>query len=116
MSQALSVEKTSKRGGRIVHEKQLMPPPSLGGGSIATPNPETDLTPPHVTADSEGSGGGSEDPAAEHGGGEAEGGGEYGNAASSSTAQEEKPSITNLMRNPTKVVLCKVSEQDPICC
>lgn len=27
MSSALLVEKTSKRGGRIVHEKDIMPPP-----------------------------------------------------------------------------------------
>ncbi|KAK5646865.1 hypothetical protein RI129_005329 [Pyrocoelia pectoralis] len=29
MSMALQVEKTSKRGGRIIHEKEIMPPPSL---------------------------------------------------------------------------------------
>ncbi|XP_008485463.1 splicing factor 45, partial [Diaphorina citri] len=29
MSSALQVEKTSKRGGRIIHEKDIMPPPSL---------------------------------------------------------------------------------------
>ena len=47
MSTALSVEKTSKRGGRIVHEKDLMPPPMFA--MAPPPNPETDLTPPHVT-------------------------------------------------------------------
>ncbi len=26
---ALQVEKTSKRGGRIIHEKEIMPPPLL---------------------------------------------------------------------------------------
>ncbi|KAK7598209.1 hypothetical protein V9T40_006444 [Parthenolecanium corni] len=29
MSMALQVEKTSKRGGRIIHEKEIMPPPSF---------------------------------------------------------------------------------------
>lgn len=29
MSIALQVEKTSKRGGRIIHEKELMPPPTF---------------------------------------------------------------------------------------
>lgn len=29
MSMALQVEKTSKRGGRIIHEKEIMPPPQL---------------------------------------------------------------------------------------
>ncbi|CAH1104827.1 unnamed protein product [Psylliodes chrysocephalus] len=29
MSSALQVEKTSKRGGRIIHEKEIMPPPTL---------------------------------------------------------------------------------------
>lgn len=36
MSMALQVEKTSKRGGRILHEKDLMPPPTF-----ATPNAPT---------------------------------------------------------------------------
>ena len=47
MSTALKVEKTSKLGGRIVHEKDLMPPPMFA--MAPPPNPETDLTPPHVT-------------------------------------------------------------------
>lgn len=29
MAMALQVEKTSKRGGRIIHEKEIMPPPSI---------------------------------------------------------------------------------------
>ena len=29
MSMALQVEKTSKRGGRIIHEKEIMPPPLM---------------------------------------------------------------------------------------
>ncbi|KAF6209569.1 hypothetical protein GE061_015317 [Apolygus lucorum] len=40
ISIALQVEKTSKRGGRIVHEKDIMlppPPPSLPGSSMAPP-------------------------------------------------------------------------------
>ncbi len=34
MSVALAVEKTSKRGGRIVHEKEFMPPPPMFGQSF----------------------------------------------------------------------------------
>jgi len=34
MSMALAVEKTSKRGGRIVHEKEFMPPPPMFGQSF----------------------------------------------------------------------------------
>ena len=44
MSQALSVEKTSKRGGRIVHEKDLMPPPMFGESFKMPQN--MDRTPP----------------------------------------------------------------------
>ncbi len=103
MSQALSVEKTSKRGGRIVHEKDLMPPPP----AFTQPsNPETDLTPPHVSNDSVAPTG---EPAA---GGHGDGG-EYGAApaaqpSSDSAAAMEKPSITDLMKAPSKVVLCRV--------
>ena len=46
MSQALSVEKTSKRGGRIIHEKDLMPPPMFGE-SFKTPK-DIETTPPHL--------------------------------------------------------------------
>ncbi|CAH1117964.1 unnamed protein product [Phaedon cochleariae] len=35
MSSALQVEKTSKRGGRIIHEKEIMPPPLIDGASPA---------------------------------------------------------------------------------
>jgi len=78
MSTALSVEKTSKRGGRILHEKDLLPPPPLfhmaaEGQSEA----EIATTPPY------------------------EGGAQPDGEA------QQKPSITDLMRNPSKVVLCK---------
>ena len=112
MSTALSVEKTSKRGGRIVHEKDLMPPPMFA--MAPPPNPETDLTPPHVTPGQEetsavgeyGGGGGGEyggggEPSAEQGASSSE----YGSA----TEEKPKPSITDLMKNPSKVVLCKVT-------
>ena len=42
MSTALQVEKTSKRGGRIIHEKMGMPPPPAPGspgGSLMLPPP-----------------------------------------------------------------------------
>lgn len=43
MSMALQVEKTSKRGGRIIHEKEIMPPPSLDfmqkGNLLGPPSP-----------------------------------------------------------------------------
>uniref|UniRef100_A0A0A9XNK2 Splicing factor 45 n=1 Tax=Lygus hesperus TaxID=30085 RepID=A0A0A9XNK2_LYGHE len=53
ISMALQVEKTSKRGGRIVHEKDVMlppPPPSLPGSSMAPPpapsSPPRPISPP----------------------------------------------------------------------
>ena len=84
MSQALSVEKTSKRGGRIVHEKDLMPPPPFFG--------ETSTTPPHGAQDDEFAAPAAPGPSAE------------------SEEGAEKPTITDLMKNPSKVVLCKVSD------
>ena len=85
MSQALSVEKTSKRGGRIVHEKDLMPPPAFG-----LVNPETSMTPPHMATTATD---------------------EYGNdpGAEEDSTASGKPSITDLMKNPSKVVMCKVN-------
>lgn len=90
MSQALSVEKTSKRGGRIVHEKDsFVPPPPVGaaafGGPPPVPSSEQQMTPPQR--------------------------GEYGDAPGTpppaASEQQDKPSITDLMKNPGKVVLCK---------
>lgn len=64
MSIALQVEKTSKRGGRIIHEKELILP--------SAPSPP---------------------PAA---------------AANQSQAPKEEPSITEIMKAPSKVVLLRV--------
>ena len=87
-----------------------MPPPAFAMAA-PPPNPETDLTPPHVAPDQEGAAG-------EYGGG-----GEYGGAPTAeqgdsdeygsmppptATEDKPKPSITDLMKNPSKVVLCKV--------
>jgi len=123
MSQALSVEKTSKRGGRIVHEKdRIMLPPPLNpsnqfGESFKVPSQEdipnqnsiNQLTPPSLSQCEEGSESTSsvEDNESEYGGfGFSTGGGsEYGNVPSAEATP--KPSITELMKNPSKVVLCK---------
>jgi len=124
MSQALSVEKTSKRGGRIVHEKdRIMLPPPLSnpgnqfGESFKVPLPEDNIdsnstnqshsTPPSLSQCEDGS----EnvlvlDNQTEYGGlGNSIGdNGEYGNQPAEETP---KPSITELIKNPSKVVLCK---------
>jgi len=73
---ALQVEKTSKRGGRIISEKEIMPPPP-------------------VTAP------GSNSPGA--------------TSQSQSTAAQPKPepTITEIMRSPSKVVLLRVSHSKP---
>ena len=126
MSQALSVEKTSKRGGRIVHEKdRIMLPPPLSnpgnqfGESFKVPLQEDNfdsnstnqshLTPPSLSQCEDGN----EnvlvlDNQTEYGGlGNSIGdNGEYGNQPAEETP---KPSITELIKNPSKVVLCKVS-------
>ena len=68
MAVALQVEKTSKRGGRIIHEGAMMGPPS------AIP-PAGASSPP---------------------------------AASSSAEPTAEPSITEIMKSPSKVVLLRV--------
>lgn len=86
MSQALSVEKTSRRGGRIVHEKDLMPPPMFGE-SFKTPLPRGEESTPPQIEDTD----------------------EYGDPIMKPDEEENnKPSITDLMKNPSKVVLCQV--------
>jgi splicing factor 45 len=90
MAMALSVEKTSKRGGRIVHEKDLMPPPMFGE-SFKTPQPQSPggaATPPNIEDTDE-----YDDPIA---------------PPIDDQASENKPSITDLMKNPCKVIVCKV--------
>ena len=125
MSQALSVEKTSKRGGRIVHEKDriLLPPPlnpsNQFGESFKVPSQDdipntaslnqSNLTPPSLSQcneDIESSS--SIDNQSEYSGLGTNNTGtdEYGSQIMPDAAP--KPSITELMKNPSKVVLCKV--------
>uniref|UniRef100_A0A1B6DNJ9 Splicing factor 45 n=2 Tax=Clastoptera arizonana TaxID=38151 RepID=A0A1B6DNJ9_9HEMI len=55
ISMALQVEKTSKRGGRIIHEKDMMPPPSLTVNTpprpsqSTSPNNQTEKPEPSIT-------------------------------------------------------------------
>ncbi|XP_045781016.1 splicing factor 45 [Maniola jurtina] len=71
MSVALQVEKTSKRGGRIIHEKDstVMPPPGFAMPVLP----------------------GSDSP----------------NASNSPQASKQEPSITEIMKSPSKVVLLR---------
>ncbi|CAH1972644.1 unnamed protein product [Acanthoscelides obtectus] len=70
MSSALLVEKTSKRGGRIIHEKEILAQQTAAEAAAATA---------------------------------------AANAAAMALATQEKqePSITEIMKNPSKVVLLK---------
>ncbi|KAJ0182566.1 hypothetical protein K1T71_001935 [Dendrolimus kikuchii] len=72
MSVALQVEKTSKRGGRIIHEKDgnVMPPP--GFAMPAPPGPDSPNT-----------------------------------ASNSPQSMKNEPSITEIMKSPSKVVLLR---------
>jgi splicing factor 45 len=74
ISMALQVEKTSKRGGRIISEKEIMPPPSVTspGSSSPTSSPQ-----------------------------------QQGNSAQ----LKPEPTITEIMRSPSKVVLLRVSHK-----
>lgn len=80
MSVALQVEKTSKRGGRIIHEKELMLPPT----SSSPPPPS--MLPPFMLPPSAAA-----------------------SAASAATLAKEELSITEIMKAPSKVVLLRVS-------
>ncbi|XP_013110663.2 splicing factor 45 [Stomoxys calcitrans] len=76
MSMALQVEKTSKRGGRIIHERDVfLPPPQppAAGNSPAASSPIANMAPP----------------------------------AQTSTESGSNPSITEIMKAPSKVVLLR---------
>lgn len=77
MSIALQVEKTSKRGGRIIHEKEILQPPSPPLQSMFPP-------PPAAIA---------------------------ALATTATAAAKEEPSITEIMKAPSKVVLLRVGTQ-----
>eukprot|EP00094_Tigriopus_californicus_P000747 TCALIF_00723-PA protein Name:"Similar to RBM17 Splicing factor 45 (Homo sapiens)" AED:0.34 eAED:0.38 QI:8/0/0/0.42/0.83/0.71/7/0/508 len=90
MAQALAVEKTSRRGGRILHEKDFVvpPPPLFNAESPATPPGDASTSDSGLAID------------------------DCGNVIVGPSKAEEmaadgKPSITDLMKNPSKVVLCK---------
>jgi len=72
ISMALQVEKTSKRGGRIISEKEIMPPPSLTAPGSNSP-------------------------------------GGTSQQQSLATQPKPEPTITEIMRSPSKVVLLRVS-------
>ncbi len=91
MSSALSVEKTSKRGGRIIHEKDRFPPPPPVFAAPTAPS-ERAVTPPTLVGEY----------------GEPDSGGGDEEDAQQQQQQQTKPSITDIMRNPSKVVVCKV--------
>jgi len=90
IASALQVEKTSKRGGRIINEKAMMPPPpqgvlSPGPGGPANPlgqaAPGTPLGPPPPPG---------------------------GPAGPGAVPAKAEPSITEIMRSPSKAVLLRV--------
>lgn len=72
MPVALQVEKTSKRGGRIIAEKEVMAPPPSFLNSPVTPAPSSAVIFP-------------------------------------SAEPKPEPSITEIMKSPSKVVLLRVS-------
>lgn len=82
MSMALQVEKTSKRGGRIIHERDVfLPPPTpsaAGSGSPAASSPIANMAPPAAPPPS-------------------------------ANDSNSNPSITEIMKAPSKVVLLRVS-------
>lgn len=81
MSMALQVEKTSKRGGRIIHERDVfLPPPAAAPASTAAAsNPIANMGPPTPPV-----------------------------AATISDSADSEPSITEIMKAPSKVVLLRV--------
>uniref|UniRef100_A0A023F3E6 Splicing factor 45 n=1 Tax=Triatoma infestans TaxID=30076 RepID=A0A023F3E6_TRIIF len=85
ISMALQVEKTSKRGGRIVHEKDIMPPPPPAMPPPVGPVPSapvgvTPLSPPRPSSPKQ---------------------------QQQQQQQQQQASITEMMKAPSKVVLLK---------
>ncbi|XP_023296464.2 splicing factor 45 [Lucilia cuprina] len=78
MSMALQVEKTSKRGGRIIHERDVFLPPPPAAAPAAS-NPIANMGPPTPSTA----------------------------AAATSETTETEPSITEIMKAPSKVVLLR---------
>ncbi|XP_005188119.1 splicing factor 45 [Musca domestica] len=80
MSMALQVEKTSKRGGRIIHERDVfLPPPTpsaAGSGSPVASSPIANMAPPAAPPPS-------------------------------ANDSNSNPSITEIMKTPSKVVLLR---------
>jgi splicing factor 45 len=72
ISMALQVEKTSKRGGRIISEKEIMPPPPVTAPGSNSPGTTSQQQSP-------------------------------------ATQPKPEPTITEIMRSPSKVVLLRVS-------
>ncbi|XP_063221073.1 splicing factor 45 [Bacillus rossius redtenbacheri] len=66
IASALQVEKTSKRGGRIIHEKDLIAPPTVGSPVVDSPG-----------------------------------------SSSQTAEQKPEPTITEIMKSPSKVVLLR---------
>jgi len=112
------VEKTSKRGGRIVHEKDFKKPPPMFGESFKTPPSLSMLSDEYndMGEDAPGDAGGGDAGLDEYG--NPNGGGDMGPPAMGPPMMgpppppgaadgAPKPSITDLMKNPSKVVLCK---------
>ncbi|KAH8400514.1 hypothetical protein KR222_002944 [Zaprionus bogoriensis] len=98
MSVALQVEKTSKRGGRIIHEKDVfLPPPATAATSPSSPPPAagvTNTSNPTPNADASAAMPPPSLPGAAP-------------AAAASTSAEPEPSITEIMKAPSKVVLLR---------
>lgn len=116
ISQALIVEKTSKRGGRIIKGDDVAPEPSVpAGASIPPPLSLYDDSP--GDGGDAGADGGDDQQDSEYGsgGGTSEyGASEYGGVSEDAFKapiappdEKPKPSITDMMKNPSKVVLMK---------
>lgn len=86
MSMALQVEKTSKRGGRIIHERDVFLPPPMPpapANTAAASSPIANMAPPAVP------------PAL--------------NPPAPAESSASNPSITEIMKAPSKVVLLRVN-------
>ena len=82
MSMALQVEKTSKRGGRIIHERDVFlppPPAASSANTAAASNPNANMGPPTPPI-----------------------------VAAAAETNDSEPSITEIMKAPSKVVLLRV--------
>lgn len=107
ISQALVVEKTSRKGGIIINKDSTGTPPPEQAPWAGAPTPPIGVTIPPASLYDDLAAAAANEPGFDEEYGGAGGGTEYGSpaVAAPATPARPKPSITDMMKNPSKVVM-----------